>query len=206
MKAQTRPQEPEIFAKYSAQWNQQWTRLRESNPSASFDWYSIDGKTAREWALPELETMNQGHCSFCDNFPLDEGDHPIEHFRPKTDPDFYHLAYEWKNLYYCCTTCNGSKREQFDERLLAPDEPDYDEYRYFLFDFESGGITPNPRADPLDQERAQITIDMYKLDSRSKRRIRLTEIEKWDNDRDLANIDSYAFRSFLIPELGEVRT
>lgn len=200
MKAQTRPPEPEIFTKNSRKWNKQWVELRSKNPSANFSWYTVKGKTAREWALPALFEMNQGHCCFCDNFPLDDGDKPVEHFRPKSNPAYYNLAFTWSNLYFCCSTCNDNKNDFFSEQLLAPDELGFDEHRFFLFDFTNGGILVNPAATKEDQDRALTTIKTFGLDTPSKRRIRKYEIAKWENENDPSMIDDYAFRSFLQEE------
>jgi len=197
MIAQTRPTEPEAFQKNAEKWNRQWVALRESNPSAAFSWYQWNGRSAREWAIDPLTRMNQGHCSFCDNFPLDDRDQPIEHFKPKTNPEFYHLAFSWTNLYYCCTTCNSHKEDIYDPLLLAPDEEGFDGNRYFQFDATNGAIQPNPRANSSDQRRAEFTIETFRLDTITRRRIRLLEIEKWEDVKDTSKIDNYAFREYL---------
>lgn len=61
-------------------------------------------------------------CCYCES-PLDRG--TIDHFRPKNsvhqEPEepqrsrgYYWLAYEWRNLYLACSTCNTScKRDLF---------------------------------------------------------------------------------------------
>ena len=199
MRKQTRPVQPQVFREHSETWNAQWSALREQNPRAAFSWYEIDSKSARDWALPDLKEMNQGHCSFCDNFPLDKGDEPIEHLRPKTNCAFYHLAYSWENLYYCCTTCNGFKNEKFDDKVLAPDEIGYDPLDFFYFDSTNGTISPNPAANDECKERAQITIELFGLDRGERDKMRRLEIQKWagqSSESDLT-IDEYAYRDFL---------
>jgi len=43
------------------QWAQQWIALRELKPSATFTWYQYQNKSAREWLLPLLRAMTDGH-------------------------------------------------------------------------------------------------------------------------------------------------
>jgi uncharacterized protein (TIGR02646 family) len=143
--------------------------------------------------------MTQGHCAFCDCFPLDDrSKEPIEHFKPKSDPRFYADAYAWDNLYYCCDCCQSTKGERWDDRLLRPDAADYSFERYFLFDYTTGEIKANWLAGAADQARASATIEHYGLDLPEKRRSRCLELRKWQrsSERDL---DEWAYRDFLDP-------
>ncbi|MBK1833924.1 retron system putative HNH endonuclease [Roseibacillus ishigakijimensis] len=200
MRKQVRPPAPDVFQKHADSWNARWVALRAKNPSARFSWYSAEGQTARDWALPALKVMNQGHCSFCDNFPLDAGDHPIEHLRPKTHPDYQHLAYAWENLYYCCTTsCNGFKRERFDEEVLSPDADDFEPLRYFYFDTTTGEVLPHPSASAANQKRAKVTIDLFGLNKDERPKLRRLEIQKWAGQQENSNlnVDDFGYREFL---------
>ena len=199
MRRQTRPPIPEVLQKHGERWTRQWIDLREKNPSAKFSWYQAEGKTAREWLLPELQHMTQGHCAFCDCFPLDDrSQEPIEHFKPKSDPQFYADAYAWENLYYCCDRCQSNKGERWDDRLLRPDTADYAFDRYFMFDYTTGQIKANCLASAPDQARATVTIELYGLDLTEKRRSRCLELRKWQrsSERDL---DEWGYRDFLDP-------
>ncbi len=197
MRKQVRPAAPPKLAENGEKWNRQWADRRVLDPSAKFSWYKVDGKNAREWILPSLRAMNQGHCSFCDVYPLvDRSAEPIEHFRPKTDVRFTMLAFAWENLYYCCELCQKSKREQWDEALLAPDEATYRFERYFIFDFTTGAIQPNPRATPQDRHAAATTISLYGLDLSARRRYRRVALGNWigsTNNR----IDEVSYRDFV---------
>lgn len=165
MRKQTRPEVPEMLVLHSQRWTEQWVSLRQRNPAATFNWYPVDALTVRQWVLPDLHKMTQGHCAFCDTYPLDDRSKtPIEHFRPKTHPEFLHLADEWSNLYYCCDLCQATKREQWDHVLLCPDANDYSFDRYFMFDFTNGRLLPNEIASENDQRRAEVTIRLYGLD------------------------------------------
>lgn len=169
--------------------------LRATNPSAQFSWYSIDGKNAREWALPALRLMNQGHCSFCDCYPLeDRSKEPIEHFKPKTHPAFLRGASTWENLYYCCEFCQDSKKDQWDPKLIRPDASDYQFLRFFEFDYTTGAIRPSTfNRSQEDQSRVEVTIKFYGLDKPARRRMRLEYMENYSDQE----IDTVAYRDFL---------
>ncbi len=195
MRKQKRPHPPQAFVDNSQTWNDQWVARRKANPKAQFNWYQVDGKTARQWALPELRDMNQGHCSFCDGYPLEGiSGEPIEHFKPKTDQRFYAEAFSWENLFYCCESCQRAKRDQWDDALLRPDKDDYQFLRYFEFDYTTGQIKPSPIATLAEQRRAEITIRLYELDSSSRRRRRLDELRAFRSD---VPIDQVGDRDFV---------
>lgn len=197
MKKQTRPAEPEALRKNASKWNETWISLRANNPSAKFTWYQFGGRSAREWILPALRKMNECHCSFCDAYPLEAiTNEPIEHFRPKSDPRFHGDAYSWSNLYYSCDFCQRSKGEKWNDLLIAPDAIEYHFQDYFMFDFTTGAVVPNPRASAEFRERAKITIALYGLDLEPRRRMRLVEARKWSKSVG-QEIDSWAYRNFV---------
>jgi uncharacterized protein (TIGR02646 family) len=200
MRKQSRPVTPKILEDHAERWNQKWVELRRKNLSASFSWYQQDGKSARDWILPHLHEMTQGHCAFCDAFPLnDRSNTPIEHFKPKSEPEFHHLAYDWENLYYCCEFCQTSKLEQWNELLLRPDESGYQFDSYFMFDFTTGELKPNCGAETHLQNRARVTIELYGLDSSERQKSRKLELRKFARSSE-RTIDDWAYRDFL--ELG----
>ena len=74
----------------------------------------------------------QGYkCCFCEAKigHIDDGD--VEHFRPKAGwvqqderlntPGYYWLAYDWDNLFLCCTKCNQRNKKNYFP-LLTPDK------------------------------------------------------------------------------------
>ena len=197
MRKQTRPPIPEILQKYGERWTRQWLELRAKNPSAAFHWYQAEGKSARMWLLPKLREMTQGHCAFCDCFPLDDrSKEPIEHFKPKSDSRFYGEAYAWDNLYYACDCCQSSKGERWDDRLLRPDADGYTFEKYFQFDYTTGEIKANCLASAEDQARASATIELYGLDLSEKRRARSLELRKWQRSTE-RHLDEWAYRDLL---------
>jgi len=184
VRKQIRSEEPQVLKKNADKWNSRWRDLRAKNPSAKFSWYQHQGRSLRDWILPHLREMNQSHCSFCDSFPIEAtSNEPIEHFRPKSHPEFAEQAYSWANLYYCCEKCQSSKREKWNEHLLRPDDFEYSFSRYFVYDFTTGQISPNPKATPLDQRRAAVTIELYGLDNASRRRLRRLALKHWGDSK-----------------------
>jgi uncharacterized protein (TIGR02646 family) len=189
MRKQTRPTLPAELATYCDEWQQ----THNARNGDGFTWYEREGKDAREHLVPHLHKMNQGHCSFCDAYPLENcSNEPIEHHRPKSK--FPELAYAWINLYYICEKCNTTKNDRWDDRLLRPDDDKYAFVDFFTFTIR-GDIEPNRFAGPEDQDRAQITISIFGLDLPAHARMRLETFEK--NYQKEKGIDFYAYRDFL---------
>ncbi len=156
--------EPDFLMANWEKWGLSWERRKHSNPSAQFHWHELDGEPVNHKLLPPLKSQTQKHCSFCDSFPVSPpGIDTIEHFRPKNT--FPREAYHWTNLYFCCPFCQ-QKNDDFDERLLQPDAPDYEFDRYFRWDFTRGTIEVNELALEPDRQRAAITIQLYRLNER----------------------------------------
>lgn len=196
MRKQTRPAEPEIFINNSEKWNQQWVELLNRNQQASFSWYKADGKSAREWALPVLREMNQGHCCFCDGYPLEGmSNEPIEHFQPKSK--FPYFAFTWSNLYYCCEKCQSSKADKWDDLLIRPDDVNYEFSRYFEFDLTTGEILPKGTATEQVKKAAETTIKIYGLNQFGRPGRRRNSILEWQKQNDERKIDKWAYRDFL---------
>lgn len=189
-----RPPKPKVLNENGARWNQKWKDLKTENPSAQFNWYQLDGKSVREWILAELAAMTQEHCAFCDRYTVEPDS--IEHFRPKSDSRFLHLAYEWENLFYCCGGCQKEKGEKWDDGLINPDAEDYSCRRYFIYDWSTGGMSPNPKSSAADQARAAATIRIYGLDSKTRRRFRLMALRDYQRSRDIS-IDASPYRDFV---------
>jgi uncharacterized protein (TIGR02646 family) len=192
-----RADEPEVLRENFERWTTQYVQLRRANPGAKFIWYTVNGVTARAHILPALKLQTADHCSFCDAFPIDGvSNETIEHFRPKSQ--FPEQAYLWANLYYCCDACQSAKREEWDERLLQPDGEGYTFTRYFEFDFTTGQIRPSSLTNEEEQSRAARTIELYGLDTPSRRRNRLLEARKQSANQGTKITDIvWAYRDFL---------
>lgn len=69
-----------------------------------------------------LVKAQHGKCCFCESRIGYDGD--VEHFRPKSAvsqgrgqsmqrPGYYWLAYDWKNLFLCCSACNTRHKRNY---------------------------------------------------------------------------------------------
>lgn len=197
MRALIRPPEPAVLTLKAAKWNQQWADRRRENPSAAFTWYEHEKKSAREWILPDLRAMTNEHCTFCDAFPLQNMSlEPIEHFKPKHDERFHGLAFTWTNLYYCCDRCQGQKRDQWDDGLIAPDQDKYSLDDYFEFDVATGEIRPNRFAKDESKQRALVTIQIFGLNAAGRPGQRRRALLRWLHNT-LRDLDDEPYRDFI---------
>lgn len=197
MRLVTRPPEPEILTLKSAAWNQQWVDLKQANPKATFSWYEYEKKSAREWVLPSLRAMTEGHCTFCDAFPVEDTSmEPIEHFRPKHDPRFFHLAFAWNNLYYCCDRCQSHKGGQWEDNLIAPDHERYAFGDFFEFDVASGEIHPNRFAAEDLRSGAANTIRIFGLNEGGRPGKRRRALLKWTRST-FRDLNDEPYRDFI---------
>lgn len=160
-----RPAEPAVLTQQGAAYRDRFVARRQADPTATFAWPQHDGAPLSHHLLKPLLEMTADHCAYCDHFQLgvDGARKTIDHFRPKGDRRYWHLAFEWTNLYPCCDLCQEQKRETFVEGALAPDEAGYDFHRYFVVDFRSGELKPSPSAAEEDQRRARDTISWLGL-------------------------------------------
>jgi uncharacterized protein (TIGR02646 family) len=172
-------------------WAQEFSLARQDNPAYRFSWRNKD---CYQGLRQVLSAMTQGRCSFCDGSVGSESRETVEHFRPKSL--FPNLAYTWANLFICCDVCQG-KGDRFDELLLKPDEQDYSFTRYFINNYKSGELEPNPAASEEDQQRAALTIDLYQLNKDRRKVLRLRELKCFKNRDEEDSIDDFNYRFFL---------
>lgn len=165
-----RPPAPRLLAERADGWTAAWLRRREEDQGAEFRWPIVDGRPLNQHLLPALDQMVDGHCAYCDGWPLDETGRPsIDHFRPKSR--FPELAYAWDNLFHACQRCQeppDGKGARWSEDLLRPDASDFSFDRYFRYDVATGRLEPNPQASDADQRRARVTIELLGLNAGSR--------------------------------------
>ncbi|MEZ6132521.1 MAG: retron system putative HNH endonuclease [Planctomycetaceae bacterium] len=193
-----RTSKPVVLVENGDRWNEQWKKLKTEKPSAPFNWYRHQGRSARDWIRADLAAMTQEHCAFCDRYTVEPDS--VEHFRPKSDIRFLHLAYSWENLFFCCGGCQKEKGEQWDDSLINPEANDYCFSRYFMFDWSTGEMLPNPKASPNDRARAETTIRIYGLDTQTRGRFRLMALREWQRSPGMQNQDGP--RGSLAPVSG----
>jgi uncharacterized protein (TIGR02646 family) len=175
----------------------QFDTSRRENSAYKFCWYA---DFRYEETRASLNEMTHGHCAFCDGGDLGAvSRETIEHFRPKSRAEFRRLAFQWENLYPCCDQCQIQKKEEFDERLLVADAPGYRFEDYFIVDYVTGEIQPNPLASAFDQERAQITLDLYGLNITVRMRSRKKELKRYrQRNVDEDELSDFSYRYFLM--------
>lgn len=135
-----------------------------------------------------LYRMGHSKCAYCEQL-IDEHTLNIETFRPRsvaygpkektTGDHYWWLAYEWSNLLPVCRDCNVAKRNLFPVRgnrcatlakgnsLLKEDalliDPTQEEPQHFFEFLEDGSMRPGAWLTVSDRERAQVTIDVLRL-------------------------------------------
>lgn len=167
-----RPDPPDILLQNWEDWGLRYEKKRLQDPQYEFKWR----RKVYLLLLDCLTEMTKKHCSFCDSTPLiSQIRATIEHFRPKEAHP--RLVYQWENLFACCDICQNAKWKMFDEALLKPDEIEYEFRRYFFFEEATGKLIPNPGASSEDQNRAETTIRLYKLNEFARPEARLWALE-----------------------------
>lgn len=173
-----RPRCPDWLSENWEAWGLEFARRLADNPGYCFQWKQWRGERVNQRLLPLLSDMTEGHCAYCDWFPMNTGTDPtIDHFKPKAR--FPTQAYCWENLYLCCRHCQEKEDERFTETLLRPDEPGYRFDRFFIYNHQDGTIAANPAASSIDRERASLSIDILKLNSRGRPAARKRELARF---------------------------
>lgn len=164
MKACTRGKGPPLLLKYAEEIAANYAKQREQNPAHQFKWPHREGQSLYKITFDALRVITGGHCAYCDGHPIDAlGEDQVDHFKPKTRPEFYMLVGDWGNLFLACYACNKSKLAQWEDALLRPDDPEFSFERYFIYLSDSGKLDPNPRASDADRFRAERTIAIFDL-------------------------------------------
>lgn len=127
----------------------------------------------------ELELQVNGHCSFCDDFPVGTtSKEEIEHYFPKAI--FPCLAYAWDNLFYICSKCNSNANSftannGFDFTLKS-DLEEYNFSKIFYFDLGSGKVEViesllNKSSDLYN--RAKLFLNRYGINNPKRNQARI---------------------------------
>jgi uncharacterized protein (TIGR02646 family) len=160
-------------------WGIRYDTNKRRNLGFVFQWATYNGRKVNTLLKPHLAEQTDGHCSFCDNFPIRSREDSIDHFKPKSRPSYYLLAYQWENLYYCCQNCQQYKREQFNQYLLRPDAVYYSFEHYFIYSFNTNEIEPNPALTNNDRRKAETTISILGLNDEGHIAARRISLERY---------------------------
>jgi uncharacterized protein (TIGR02646 family) len=180
---------PQYLTDNWEKWGLAYAKKKQANSTYTFQWKQYTKKKVNQLLLPFLTAQTDAHCSYCDHFPMGISDDTIDHFSPKGDSRFYHLVYNWLNLYYCCADCQRAKMESYDFGLLRPDDEVFSFERYFIVKFATGEIESNPSANEDEQMRASTTISILQLNDNARCTSRKHAIQRFqavnETDRDL---------------------
>jgi uncharacterized protein (TIGR02646 family) len=81
--------------------------------SASVFWSSVRNELRAD--AEELRKRFNGKCAFCES-KIEHISYPhIEHYRPKSRPEFERLTFDWNNWLLSCGRCNQSKWVHFPQ-------------------------------------------------------------------------------------------
>ncbi len=180
---------PDLLNEKAEEWTGDLLEKRKTNPSY-FIWHEYHGEKVNHILQKPLLDMTKEHCAYCDTF-FESSPVTIDHFQPKSK--FPELAFTWSNLFPCCGLCQ-QRLDTFSDLLLKPDEANYNFERYFYFDVDNFKIIPNPAASNKDQERARVTIDLFQLDVKARRRGIEIAFQAYKSGED---IDTYPYRYFI---------
>jgi len=177
-------------------WGKEWKAIfKDPTRRNVFNW---QGKRDN-LILKYLGLSTQFHCSFCDIDNVTVGAAAtIEHFKPKHK--YFRFSYQYSNLYNCCGECQ-KKGKLYDPILLKPDVQNFSFQEYFEIDILTGEINPNSAKPLANQQRADKTIELYKLNNGDKPRLRLNALNLYLQHNGTVfkatEIDKYSFRFFI---------
>lgn len=199
MNKATRGPEPGLLQRHGAQIAQDYAERRHAQPRHQFRWPQRDGQRLDDVVRVALRAMTGERCAYCDGHPIDAvGEDQIDHFQPKSLPEFYALVCTWTNLYLTCSACNKAKRDTWDERLLRPDADDYSFERYFEYRFDTGELHPSGAASAHDQARAARTIEVLQLNRSGACKQRLRTVRQIRHAASAEDRADVAYR-YLLP-------
>lgn len=173
-----------------------YEKLRNQTKKNKFVWAKYESIGVDKLLLPILKDMTQNHCSFCDHYPIESVGASIEHYKPKSI--FPRESYNWDNLFYCCTACQ-KKNNNYDPLLLKPDRENYDFNHYFITIFKNDRIliAPNPLRNIIEQNSAEITIDLYGFNKFGRPESRFITYSNFNKTINPA-IDDFSYRFLFL--------
>lgn len=132
-----------------------------------------------------LIKMFSGKCAYCESKINHITYGAIEHFRPKGDPAFEHLAFEWTNLLLSCDICNDAGHKGTNFPVDFAGNP-------LLIDPTDGITDPNTHLDFSWDEVAGLA-SVYGRDIRGQEVERIFEL----NRKELLKIRSQRVKSLI---------
>lgn len=131
-----RAPKPAVIEQYQFQWTQALL-----NAASKKNRTRAEMKYRRPAIKTALVLMFHGKCAYCESKIRHVDYGHIEHFRPKSKPEFRSLAFDWDNLLLSCAVCNGAehKGDRFPDAakggpLVNPCEDFPETHFEFVFD------------------------------------------------------------------------
>lgn len=171
---------------------------RRKSASYRFQWPRRNHQLLYKTVHAALVERMANHCCYCDGHPIAaQGVSSVDHFRPKSRPEFHALVCTWSNLFLSCSGCNQAKGEKWDDVLLHGDAADYRFERYFEYRADTGALESSSAASPEEQRRARITIEFLDL-NRPDLCVARTRAMRLMRKADVDELFDFGYR-FLIP-------
>lgn len=127
MRNVTRIQEPPSFRGKARKWTRELLyEIRTKGKASNYYFNRYNQKsmsTIRRNLEDRLLEMYSKMCCYCEaSTQIKQGE--IEHLRPKKR--FPSKTYDWTNLHWVCSECNGNKLQKYDDvnPILDPSEPE----------------------------------------------------------------------------------
>ncbi|MBW4579597.1 MAG: hypothetical protein KME42_08505 [Tildeniella nuda ZEHNDER 1965/U140] len=133
-----------------------------------------------------LVKMFLGKCAYCESRIPHITYGAIEHFRPKSDPAFEHLAFEWTNLLLSCDICNDAGHKGTKFPVDSSGNP-------LFIDPTDGVINPNTHLDFSWDEVAELA-SIYGRDAKGQEVERVFEL----NRKELLKIRSQHIKLLIV--------
>jgi len=195
-----RGSEPTILARKKAAWTAALLNAatKDQERRAESKYRHIGIKEA-------LVKMFHGKCAYCESKITHVDYGHIEHFRPKSLPQFKCLTFNWNNLFLACARCNGPefKADSFPELNangppINPCDDLPEDHLIFFFD-------PNSRVATVSHKtgRGRVSIDLFGLNRQDLRGHRSKMIEKLFVLSRMAVVDQEAAALFLQSQKDE---
>ncbi len=184
-------------------------RIRKLRRDGSLNSKSFNRRIySSEAVRTALWVMQYHKCCFCER-PYERKSSAVEHFRPKTKArrsarrrvwGYWWLAYDFRNLYFCCQNCNSPKSDWFPVRgrgLRAGQRPWTHKEDAILID--PGFENPEKHVTYVHDEADRLRITS--LDERGEKMI---EVAQLDRD-DLNDFRDFHCEEFIQPVIDRYR-
>lgn len=196
-----RPDEPTYLKENWQKWGDPYATRRTIDAGARFQWPQLDHEKINKPLSELLSSPLRNIAPIATLIPLESG-----RIRSTISVQNRFLiapsGVQMGKPYFSCPNCQGFKKEKWSDapRLIAPDEEGYSFERFFIIDFSTWQIEPNPKASEFDQQRATYTITTLGLRDSKHVKGRKSNWELYDLKSRVGEpyvIDDFAYRYML---------